>query len=232
MTKKEVKEILLSLKTQENERLVNNLLGKIDMLDEKSMQLALDKVGNNKNGVKKFFEDKLNKRYNDSEEKYPINDLFTYGVTENCIHLHLPVDLHNMLKEKGIFATIDTINLNLLDAIDKIKQLKDNGFYRFIDKNTIYMISPILKEREMQFLQSLNFQTHLYKKQALNDEHFIESNPEAKLAINIFGKDKSIGTASISFETISSSEWQDKKTRIINELTQKGITLKDNSNEK
>ncbi len=232
MTKKEVKEILLSLKAQKNEILVNNLLGKIDMLDEESMQLILDKLGNDKDAVKKFFQDKLNKQYKDDGKKYPLNDLFTYGVTGNCIHLHLPVDLRNMLEEKGVFATIDTINLNLLDAIDKIKKMKDDGFYRFSDKNTIYMISPILREREQQFLESLNFKTHLYGIKDLNNEQFIKTNPEAKLAINIFGKTKKVGTASISFETISSSEWQDKKVSIINKLAKKGITLKDNSKEK
>ena len=46
MNKQEVQNILISLRTQENGPLVNNLLGKIYMLDEKSLQSALEKVGN------------------------------------------------------------------------------------------------------------------------------------------------------------------------------------------
>lgn len=229
MNKQEIKNILMSMKTQENDALINNLLGKIDMIDEQSLQTALEKVGNNEEGVRKFFESKLSERHhNQSEEKYPINDMFTYGISGNCIHLHLPGDLHQMLSEKGISATIDTVNLQLLDAIDKIKQLKDNEFYRFQRKDSIYMISPVLIGREMKFLDSMDFCTHSYRKKDLSNDEFIEEHPEARLATHIFGKDKNVGTALISFETISSQEWQDKRKQKIQEFAQKGITLQEN----
>ena len=74
MKKQEIKNILMSMRTQENDTLVNNLLGKIDTMDEKSFQTALEKVGNNEEGVRKFFESKLSERHhNQSEEKFPIN---------------------------------------------------------------------------------------------------------------------------------------------------------------
>lgn len=113
-------------------------------------------------------------------------------------------------------------------AIDKIKELRDNDFYRFQGKDNIYMISPILIGREMKFLDSMDFNTHSYRKKDLNNDKFIEANSEAKLAIHIFGKDKNIGTASINLETISSQKWQDKKKQKIQEFAQKGITLQDN----
>lgn len=230
MKKQEIKNILMSMRTQENDTLINNLLGKIDMMDEKSFQTALEKVGNNEEGVRKFFESKLSERHhNQSEEKFPINDMFTYGISGNCIHLHLPGDLHQMLAKKGLSGTINTVNLQLLDAIDKIKQLRDNGFYRFQGKDSIYMISPILIEREMKFLDSMDFQTQLYRKKDLNDDKFIEEHTEARLATQIFGKDKNVGTASIKFETISSKEWQEKKREKIQEFAKKGITLQENA---
>ena len=141
----------------------------------------------------------------------------------------MPGDLHQMLSERGILGTMDTINLQLLDAMDKIKQLRDDDFYRFKEKDSIYMISPILIGREMKFLDSMDFQTHSYRKKNLSDDKFIEEHPEAKLAIHIFGKDKNIGTASISFETLSSKEWQDKKKQKVEEFAKKGITLRENS---
>ena len=230
MKKQEIKNILMSMRTQENDTLINNLLGKIDMMDEKSFQTALEKVGNNEEGVRKFFESKLSERHhNQSEEKFPINDMFTYGISGNCIHLHLPGDLHQMLAKKGLSGTINTVNLQLLDAIDKIKQLRDNGFYRFQGKDSIYMISPILIGREMKFLDSMDFQTQLYRKKDLNDDKFIEEHTEARLATQIFGKDKNVGTASIKFETISSKEWQEKKREKIKEFAKKGITLQENT---
>lgn len=230
MKKQEIKNILMSMRTVENSSQINNLLGKIDMMDEKSFQIALEKVGNSEDNVRKFFEGKLsNISHNHSEEKYPINDMFTYGISGNCIHLHLPSDLHQMLSEMGISGTIDTVNLQLLDAIDKIKQLRENGFYKFQEKDSIYMISPILIGREMKFLDSLDFQTQSYKRKDLNNDKFIEEHPEAKLATHIFGKDKNVGTASISFGTLSSQEWQDKKKQKVQEFAKKGITLKENS---
>lgn len=230
MKKQEVKNILISMRTKENDTLVNNLLGKIDMLDEQSLQTALEKLGNNEESVREFFKNKLvANQQNQSDEKIPINDMFTYGISDNCIHLHLPGDLHQMLAEKGISGTMNTINLQLLDAIDKIKQLRDNGFYRFQGKDSIYMISPALIKREMKFLDSIDFQTQQYKKRELGDKKFVQEHPEARLAIDIFGKDKNVGTASIKFETIDSKEWQEKKKEKIQEFKNKGITLENNS---
>lgn len=233
MKKQEIKNILMSMRTQENDTLVNNLLGKIDRMDEKSLQTVLEKVGNNEEGVRNFFENKLSeKHHNQSEEKFLINDMFTYGISGNCIHLHLPSNLHQMLVKKGLSGTMDTVNLQLLDAIDKIKQLRDNGFYRFQGKDSIYMISPILIRREMKFLDSMDFQTQSYRKKDLNDDKFIEEHPEARLATKIFGKDKNVGTASIKFETISSNEWQNKKNQKVKEFAEKGLSLQDSSLDK
>ena len=232
MNKQEIKNILISMRTQENDTLINNLLGKIDIMDDQSLQTATEKVANNEKGVRTFFENKLSeRRHNQNEETYSINDMFTYGIFGNCIHLHLPGDLHQMLSEKGISATMDFVNLQLLDAIDKIEKLRNNGFYRVRGKDCIYMISPILIGKEMKFLDSMDFHTQSYRKKDLNNDKFIEDNSEAKLAINIFGKDKNIGTASISFETISSQKWQDKKKQKMQELAQKGITLQELINE-
>lgn len=230
MTKQDIKNILMSMRTQENNSIINNLLGKIDLMDEKSIQIALDKVGNNEEGVRKFFENKLSERHhNQSQEKYPINDMFTYGISGNCIHLHLPGDLHQMISERGISGTIDTVNLQLLDAIDKIRQLRDDGFYRFKEKDSIYMISPILIGKEMKFLDSMDFQTRSYKKKDLNDDKFIAKHPEAELATHIFGKDNNVGTASISFEILSSKEWQNKRKQKVQEFAKKGLTLEENT---
>jgi len=230
MKKQEIKSILMSMRTQENDTLINRLLGKIDKMDEQSIQTTLEKIGNTEESVRKFFESKLSERHhNQSEQKYPINDMFTYGISGNCIHLHLPGDLHQMLSEKGISGTMDIINLQLLDAIEKIKQLRDNGFYRFQEKDSIYMISPILVTREMKFLDSMDFHTHSYRKKDLNNDTFLRNHPKARLATQIFGKDKNVGTASISFQTISSKEWQDKKELKVQEFVSKGITLQEGS---
>lgn len=226
MTKRDIKNILMSMRNPENEAIINNFLGKIDIMAEQELQKYLEKIGNNEESIRNFFESKISEKLrSQSEKKFPINDMFTYGIAENCIHLYLTEDFDEMLRKEGPFRTIDIINLYLFDAIDRIKQSRDDGDYRVQGKDSIYMISPILIEREMKFLDSMNFKTHLYRKKDLNDDKFIEKYPEAKLATQIFGKDKNIGTASIDFATIASEKWQNKKKQIVKEFEKRGITL-------
>ena len=226
MNKKDIKMILMSMRTSENEKIINNLLGKVDMMDDRSLQNAVEQVGGTKEDVRAFLEKKISgKRYDKTEKHIPINDMFFYGISENNIHLHLPVDLHQMISQKGISRTIDTVNLYLLDAIDRLKALMDDGYYKFQEKNGIYMISPLLTGRERKFLEALEFSTRIYKKKELNNEEFLKENIEAKLATDVFGKGKQVGVASIKFDTISSKEWQEKKQQVIKDLESKGITL-------
>lgn len=226
MNKKDIKMILMSMRTSENEKIINNLLGKVDMMDDRSLQNAVEQVGGTKEDVRAFWEKKISgKRYDKTEKHIPINDMFFYGISENNIHLHLPVDLHQMISQKGISRTIDIVNLYLLDAIDRLKALKDEGYYKFQGKTGIYMISPLLAGRERKFLEDLDFSTRIYKKKELNNEEFLKENIEAKLATDVFGKGKQVGVASIKFDTISSKEWQEKKQQVIKDLESKGITL-------
>lgn len=225
MEKKDVKTILMSFRTSENDEIINKLLGKIDMMDDISLQNAVAKVGGTEDAVRNFFEKKITERRNNTEKHTPINEMFSYGISGDCVHLHLPTDLHQMISKKGISGTIDTVNLYLLDAVERIKTLRDNGYYKFQEKDSIYMISPVLLGRELKFLRELDFETNIYKKKELNDEQFVRDNPEAMLATHIFGKDKNVGTAKISFETISSKNWKDKKEETIKGFERKGITL-------
>lgn len=230
MQKQDVKNILMSMRTQENSEAVNYLLGRIDMMDEQAIQENLAKVGDSIESVTQFFEQKItqkNQTPNHDQQKYTINSMFTYGVSGNCVHLHLPGDLHGMISEKGMSKTIGTVNLNLLDAIDRLKRLKESGHPKLQGKDSVYMISPILIPKEIKFLEEMDFHTHSYKKKDLKDDEFVANTPEAQLAIHIFGKDNNIGTALISFDTIASQEWQEKKQRKIKEFADKGIVLED-----
>ena len=228
MNKRDIKNILITLRTHDNESKINNLLGKVDLLSEEELQTKLREVGDNEEAVKSFFEKRLKEQqHNQGSEHYPLNEMFTYGITNDCVHLHLPGDLHGLIaKYKSVRKAIDTVNLSLLDAIDRIKELKDNGFYRFQDKDSIYMISPILIKRELHFLEEMDFETHTYTDEEVEDEDFLKEHPEAQLFAHIFGKGG--GTALISFDTINSKEWQEKKKQKIQEINDKGITLNDN----
>ena len=226
MNKIEVEDILISMKTHDNEETINKLLNKVKTIDEVSIQKAIMQAGGTKEAITRFFESKISEKQNNTVQKHTsINEFFSYGIASNCVHLHLPTDLHSMIANQGISRTIDTVNMYLLDAIDKIKELKENGYDEFQGKDSIYMISPILLGREIKFLKELDFETRTYKKKELNNEDFLMNSLEAQFATQIFGKDKNVGIAQISFDFISSNEWQTKKEEKLKEFANKEITL-------
>ena len=228
MDKIEIKRILMSIRTADNERIVNNLLGKIDLLDDEKLETMVNQIGDTENDIRNFLQNKITEKQSHvSEEHTPINEMFTYGITGNCIHLHMPVDLHQMMKEIGPSKTLDMVNLHLLDAIEKIRKLQNDGYYKFEGKDSIYMISPALVGKEIKELEQLNFDTKTYKKNELKDENFVKENKEAQLAIKIFGKDLKVGTARIGMDVINTEEWQGKRKIKQKELQDKGAKLEE-----
>lgn len=232
MKEQEIKNIIISLRTRENNGIVDNILGKLDLMPEEQLGKIVKKIGDNEYSLRNYLKDKIsNMQESMNDEKYPVNDMFTYGISGNCIHLHMPVDLHQMMRQKGAKATIDTVNLYLLDAIDKIKTLKDNEYYKFKEKDSIYMISPILRlKKEMEFLKDLDFKMHVYKKEDLKNETSRESNEKVKLAYNIFGSNQDVVDAIIGFDILDCDEWKEKKKLKIKEFKDKGITLGNDQN--
>lgn len=232
LNKNEIKKILITLRNANNEAQINNLLGKIDLLSEEKLQTMINQIGNNEESIKKYLQEKLNENHNVNEEHTSINSMFTYGISGSCIHLHMPIDLHEMINKKGIKNTFDTVNLYLLDAIERIKKMQNDGFYKFEGKNSIYMISPILVGREMKFLEELDFNTQLYSKSNLQNEEFVLKNPEAQLAIHIFGKNSNVGTAKIGLDVVNSDKWQSKRQDKIKKFEKQGIVLDEGVKEK
>lgn len=227
MNKKDVKNMLISMRTHENEAAVNNLLARIDIIEESKIQEKLEQLGGTEEAVRQELSRMIVKSLT-NEQKYPINEMFTYGISGNSIHLHLPGKLYGMLEALGPSKTIDTVNLYLLDAIEKIAQMRQNGFYRFQGTDSIYMISPVLRRKELEFLEKLDFQTHAYTKKQLTSNEFLQSCSEARLASTIFGTSSKVGTATIEIEKITTPEWQAKKEEALQEFSKKGITMNEN----
>ena len=213
------------MRTAENEEIINNLLGKIDLLSEEKLHNILGQVGDNEKSIRNYLKEKIISVQGQHETHTKINKMFSYGISGNSIHLHMPVDLHEIFAKIGISKTIDTVNLYLLDAIDKIRMMQAEGFYKFLDKDNIYMISPILLKRELDFLNTLDFRTQIYKKKELQDEQFVAEHPESQLAIKIFGNNKDVGTAILGLDMINSKEWQEKKSKQIQIFNENGIKL-------
>ena len=139
----------------------------------------------------------------------------------------MPTNLMDIMNTKGITGAIAYVNLYLLDAIDKIRRLRNSGDNEFKDKDQIYMISPILIARELGFLNDLDFATKLYTKKDLQSNIFLRENKEAQLAVAIFGNQKNVGTASISFDTLNTEKWNRKKDLKVNELKARGFSIQE-----
>lgn len=233
MNKNDVKIILMSLRNNDNENQVNNLLGKIDLLSEENLQKMIDEFGDDKESIRDYLQKRLSQTQNSIHEKHvPINKMFEYGISGTCIHLHMPVDLHEMISNIGIKKTVDTVNLYLLDAIEKIRKLQNNGFYKFDGKDSIYMISPILVGREMNFLEELDFKTHSYTKKDLQNEVFVTEHSEAQLAVKVFGINNNVGTAQIGLDIVNSEQWQTKKNKKVQQFENEGISLEEDDKSK
>ena len=232
MDKNTIKSILMSLRTPENEAKVNNLLGQIDMLNEDKIQSELQKIGNSEESVKSFFQKKLEERERHyGQDHRPINKMFTYGEAGKTIHLHMPIMLKGLMDKIGLKKTIDTVNLYLLDAIDKVAEKYQQGEPGFKDKENIYMISPILTGRELQFLEDLGFSTRTLNKKDLKNEDFVKSDSEARLATSIFGNLRNVGTATIDIDKIKTPEFQQKKNEYIERFAKNGVTLDNDERE-
>lgn len=82
MNKREIKNLLMSMRTSENENTVNSLLGKIDLLSDKKIQSMVSQIGNTEEDIKNYLQSKLEKTQNHTHEEHtPINEMFTYGIS-------------------------------------------------------------------------------------------------------------------------------------------------------
>lgn len=153
--------------------------------------------------------------------------MFTYGVSGDCVHLHLPGKLETTIKERGMLKTFYTVNLYLLDAIQKIGKKKQEEFETFKKCTKIYMVSPILIKKELEFLKQLDFDVQLHK---IGPE---DNSSIAKLIRAIFGDridSKGFiraGEATLDFERIFTPEWQEKKAEMVEKCSRKGICIEE-----
>lgn len=70
MDKREVEDILISMKTSDNEEIINKLLDRIKSVDDISLQNAVMQAGGTKEVITKFFEDKISERQNNTTQEH------------------------------------------------------------------------------------------------------------------------------------------------------------------
>lgn len=224
MDKAYVISLLMSMRNEENAAAVNNLLGTIDMKSEEEIQKLIQSHGGTEEAVKNVLENAIAKKMRVNEEKHqPINDMITYGITGGTLHLHLPGNLMGVMKERGLTGTMNLVNAKLLDALERIGKMREAGDPRTKGVDQVFMISPILIQRELDFLKEFDFSTGLITKKQLRDPKFVAEHPEAELPIRIFGTDRNVGFAKLPIEMLQDKDWQAKKEAKLKEFREKGV---------
>ena len=161
-----------------------------------------------------------------------INKMITYGFAGKCVHLHLPIDLKEDLHTLGLRLTVDKVNLYLIDAIEKINEKKIDKVKNFKNKNSIYMISPVLIPSELEMLEEFGFTTKFYAKGVLSNNRLIEGDREAILATKIFGTQRNIGTANLEFKDIDTDKFKQAKAKLVERCNKAGITIEEPEEDK
>ncbi len=206
MTKSEIKEILKEMITPYNKEIINSILLRLEQKTEEEIEKISASIGNDRDSIRKAILQKIKQPLCSKKEFKHINEMFTYGISGNTIHLHMPINLKNMIDENGRNKIRDMVYLSFLEAIGEIRRLSKEGGAEFSKIDTIYMISPLVVP-EMKFLKELSFKTKMYSKGQLKSFEFVLKNPEAILAINIFGTSFNVGVAKISLDVMKSEEW-------------------------
>lgn len=232
MNKKEVKKILFSIRTSENEAIVNNILGEIDMMTEEKVEAKTKNVSEIK--VKQYFEMKIEKKQNVTSHFIKVNDFFEYGINGGVVHLHLPGDFHRMFKENGKLKASAIIAKNLIDAATRINNQRNMGDSRLEKCTSMYMVSPIfysptfypkvLRDRKLRdnikvetpifkIFKLMGLETTTYTREELQNSDFIQNNKEAERAVKNFGTNRDVGVAMLSFDKFNSKKFQTRLKR-------------------
>ena len=184
---KEFEEYLLTLKNEENSEIIESYLNRFSILDKKTFEEKIKKLGNTKEEIEANIEEvlkqKLQRRFT------PVNSLISYGTTDDSLHIHLiPESITYMLnKEARKRANIEVIDA-LMQIREKIK-LDD----RFSNIKEVEGISPILKSKKIrEIFTQLGFESE--------DE-------QRKELIDKFKGAKEVIRVSIAREKLCSDEW-------------------------
>lgn len=198
--KEEVISILQSLLNTDNESKVKIYIRIIREMTEEQWQKFLEsKSIESVEQIEKIANELLERR--DNNEKIKLNDLISYGISGNTIHIHVvPTDLHHMLSLRGMKEG----KQYLIDALEQIKALMKQEEYKNIDK--VFAVSPIIRRPITQIFEDLGFSTRtINMKDAENDDELQYFYERFK------GKGKKLGRAVLSKQQLFSEEWEQLK---------------------
>ena len=227
MDRKIIEKILSDLRNETNGTAIDHLSSRIKGMSQEEIDLTVQRLGGTEEAIKNVLEEKINQLARREalghEPHKPMNKLFSYGISQSTVHLHLPVQLAN-IKGKGITGKINTANRYLIDAMDRVLKMKDSGDPRFKNVDSIYMISPILMGKELEVLEGLDFETEFFD---YRHPDTIKEREEAGFGKRLFPDAKGVGRAKISLDKLRTEEWKEKRDSFVKLLEEKGAVLEE-----
>ena len=187
MNKDNVRELLINLKTSDNENAVNYLLDKLDQVSSEELNELFEQKNISENNIKEFLQSLIEKNLTQEEttENFiGVNDWFCYGRTGDTIHMHLiPKDLRGVKKELGDEGFYNLYKEQLEDFLSKMQAL----FLEDPSINSLFAVSPIFYNPNItQVHEDLGFNKVV--EVDLNNENDNMSVEQKEYFLNVFNK--------------------------------------------
>ena len=187
MNKDNVRELLINLKTSDNENAVNYLLDKLDQVSSEELNELFEQKNISENNIKEFLQSLIEKNLTQEEttENFiGVNDWFCYGRTGDTIHMHLiPKDLRGVKKELGDEGFYNLYKEQLEDFLSKMQAL----FLEDPSINSLFAVSPIFYNPNItQVHEDLGFNKVV--EVDLNNENDKMSVEQKEYFLNVFNK--------------------------------------------
>jgi len=206
MNKKKIIEIIEDLRNDMNKTKADEILNKVKEKSEEELLVFLE--GNNIK-TEEEVRTKLHAMLYSRDFK-PLNDLISYGRSENTLHIHVvPKDASSLLSRNG-FAKAQ---LSLIDALEKLKG-KMSGDSEYSNIKDIYAVSGLIRKPITKWFELLGFDVKTMKiDEAKNDK-------ELRAFYDRFKNQRQLGRAVLEREKILSDEWEEQKNKRKIELQQ------------
>ena len=187
MEKEKIKEMLIRMRTPDNEKKVTYLLKLLDGMSDEEFRTTIEQLNISENNIEKVLDiiiEKTKVQEETSQKFINVNDWFCYGRTDNTIHMHLiPKDLRELKKELGDEEFYSLFQKQLEDFLSKIQTL----FLEDISMKSLFAVSPIFYNSDIAIIhENLGFDKVIEVDP--NNENDNMSTEQKKFFLNMFNK--------------------------------------------
>lgn len=216
MNKTDAVRILESMKDEQNANGINTCIGRINaMNDEEWTKFVKVNDINSEEVLRAQAKSAINKKEQKAYEFKSLNDLISYGINDNTLHIHLiPKDAHGFLNRQGLIHA----EQGLIDALEKIREmLKNNENLQNIDN--VCAVSGMIHGITARMFSGLGFNVNVIGMEQAKDR------PELRKFYEMFKDSSRLGIANISRQAILSEEWEKLKETRKDELDRKDKSI-------